>query len=301
MKLSVIIIIYNMDREIRRAVQSLSRQYQQGVEDLDYEVLIFDNGSPTPPDADWIASLPPEFHYEFLEDAHPSPARAINYGVEKSKGDVVSIMIDGAHVVTPGTLSMAMKAFKIFDEPVVATRYFFMGPKLQNESVLEGYCQDVEDKLFERINWPEDGYRLFEVGVPLKGDVKRITWFDKILESNCLFMRKSLFDDIGGADLRFDIAGGGFLNIDMYRVACEHEGVTPVFLIGEGSFHQFHGGTTTNVDPEEREKRVAVYMEQYQKIRGGKLTPTTKNVHFIGHLPTQDSKIHRLLLPYNKV
>ena len=48
MKLSVILISYDMAREIPRTLQSLSRGYQQGALDLAYEVLLVDNGSPEP-------------------------------------------------------------------------------------------------------------------------------------------------------------------------------------------------------------------------------------------------------------
>ena len=32
----------------------------------------------------------------------------------------------------------------------------------------------------------------------------------------------------------------------IYKRSCDTTGVTPVQLIGEGSFHQLHGGATTN-------------------------------------------------------
>ena len=46
MKLSVILIAYDMAREIPRTLQGLSRTYQHGAQELDYEVILVDNGSP---------------------------------------------------------------------------------------------------------------------------------------------------------------------------------------------------------------------------------------------------------------
>ena len=86
--------------------------------------------------------------------------------------------------------------------------------------------------------------------------------------------------------------GGGFLNIDIYQRACKQEGTQPVLLIGEGSFHQLHGGTTTNVSPQQRDQRVVGYQDQYREIRGEDLQPSDKPVFFLGHLPTLESKIH---------
>ena len=54
LRLSVIVLAYEMTREIPRTLCSLSRTYQEGAADLDYEVLLIDNGSPVPLDpATW--------------------------------------------------------------------------------------------------------------------------------------------------------------------------------------------------------------------------------------------------------
>ena len=38
--LSVVVVFYNMRREADRTLHSLSRAYQQGIDDLDYEVIV---------------------------------------------------------------------------------------------------------------------------------------------------------------------------------------------------------------------------------------------------------------------
>jgi glycosyltransferase involved in cell wall biosynthesis len=291
-KLSIVVVAYNMRREIPRTLQSLAASYQLDCAELDYEVLVLDNNSSEPLDEQMVKSHGDNFHYHFLKDAPPSPAYALNYGAKHSSGEILCFMIDGAHLLTPGTFRMAMAAFRAFRNPVVLTRYFYMGPGSQNKSILEGYNQAEEDRLLASIGWPEDGYRLFEVGVPLQGRHPKITWFNKMIESNCLFLARSLFEAIGGAEERFDIAGGGFLNADLLSEATAVEGVTPVQLVGEGSFHQMHGGTTTNVTPEQRDARVQTYIEQYRQIRGHDLVTTDKDVYYLGHMPTHHSKIH---------
>ena len=45
MKLSVIVVRYGMQRELPRTLESLARDYQLDAADLDYEVLLVDNGS----------------------------------------------------------------------------------------------------------------------------------------------------------------------------------------------------------------------------------------------------------------
>jgi len=73
-----------------------------------------------------------------------------------------------------------------------------------------------------------------------------------MFESNCLFLKKSLFEKLGGVDEAFSFPGGGLINLDTFKRAVETPGVTPIQVIGEGSFHQLHGGLTTNSDPQER-------------------------------------------------
>lgn len=292
MKLSVILIVHDMVREIPRTLQSLLRSYQQQSAALEYEVLVIENGSKDRLDPKLVIQCGNNFHYHYLENPPPSPAYAMNYGAKHSTGEILCFMIDGAHLLTPGVFRLALGAFRAFDNPVVATRYFYLGPGAQNETILKGYCKQREDELLEKIQWPNDGYRLFEIGTPLQAHTPSISWFNKMIESNCLFMKRSTFEEIGGAEERFDIPGGGFLNIDMYREAVNVPDALPVQLIGEGSFHQLHGGTTTNVDPVERDNKVETYREQYRDIRGEYPSVSEKDVFFFGHLPTRHSKIH---------
>jgi hypothetical protein len=293
MKLSVLLMSYDMAREIPRTLRGLSRGYQHGGNDLDYEVILVDNGSPIPLDPDSWAGIDVPVRLISLKDASSSPARAINIALEEAVGEIICLMIDGAHLLTPGVFRMALASYAAFDNPVVATRYFWLGPDAQNESIVQGYSKEVEDQLLRDIGWPDDGYRLYEIGTPLRAGPENINWLNRMFESNCLFMRRSLFKAQGGADERFDLPGGGLINSDIFKRAADETGVTPVQLIGEGSFHQLHGGTTTNVSAEKRNARVLQFMEQYKQIRGHDKLMTDKKFHFMGHLPTTASKIHR--------
>jgi glycosyltransferase involved in cell wall biosynthesis len=293
-KLSIIVVCYNMRREIPRTLRSLQRDYQQDGATLDYEVLVIENGSSDPLKPGSVERFGDNFHHAYLADAPPSPAYAVNEGVRRSSGDILCIMVDGAHLLSPGVLANARRVFRAYEHAVVATRYFFLGPGQQNDTILRGYNQAREDALLEQIHWPEDGYRLFQISSPLRFPGERqSTWFNKIIESNCLFMTRNTYADIGGCDERFTTPGGGFMNIDLFKRAAEHPASTLVLLIGEGSFHQVHGGTTTNVTPEHRDAEVARYGQQYEAIRGKPFSATSAPFHYFGHLPNEASKIHR--------
>ena len=297
MKLSVIVIAYDMAREIPRTLQGLARSYQHGAAALDYEVLLVDNGSPSPLEASDFGHIDVPLRLIRIDDAHPSPAAAINLAARQAAGEIVCLMIDGAHLLTPGVFKLMLTAFRAFDQPVVGTRYFYMGPDEQNTSIAAGYDKAEEDRLLRVIDWPHDGYRLFEVGAPLRAGPDVISWINKMFESNCLFMHRALFDAIGGADERFDLPGGGFLNLDLYKRACDAPGVVPVQLLGEGSFHQLHGGTTTNVSMEARRKQTETYRRQYITLRQSEELMTNKDVYYLGHQPTLASKIARKTYP----
>jgi glycosyltransferase involved in cell wall biosynthesis len=292
MKLSVILIAYDMAREIPRTLQGLARTYQTIGETLDYEVLLIDNGSPEPLDPASFEHIDVPVKLIRIDNAHASPAQAINYAAEQAQGELLCLMIDGAHLITPGVFDLALSADRAFSNAVSGVRYFFLGPDEQNISINQGYSKDEEDRLLEKIQWPNNGYDLFDIGSPLRAGAQNITWFNRMFEANCLFLKRELFVHIGGVDESFDSPGGGFLNLDLYKRACDAPGVVPVQLVGEGTFHQLHGGTTTNVSMEKRVAKTEEYRQQYRAIRGHDQLMTDKDVHFLGHLPTQGSKIH---------
>ena len=66
-----------MRREAERTLHSLSRAYQQEIDDLDYEVIVVENGSSDDQrlGEDFVRGFGPEFRYLDLgADAKPSPA-----------------------------------------------------------------------------------------------------------------------------------------------------------------------------------------------------------------------------------
>lgn len=288
--LSVVVVFYNMSREARRTLLSLSRGYQREVEDLDYEVIVVDNGSS--PDqrltVDEVRSYGPEFHLlDMGTEADPSPIRALNAGIALARGTNLALMIDGAHVLTPGVLHHGMVALEAYRPAVVATQQWYVGPGQQDEMVREGYDGAVEDALFERIQWPVDGYRLFEIS----HFIGERDWFDGIIESNCVFVSRKLIEQVGGFDERFSMPGGGYANLDLFERLTLAPGVSAASILGEGSFHQFHGGTTTNVvDEVQHRERIASYGEHFAELRGRRLLGTDRPIKYVGALAPSAAK-----------
>ncbi len=286
--LSVIAVFYNMRREAARTLHSLSRSYQQGVEELDYEVIVVENGSEPGEQLgeEFVRSFGPEFSYlDLASEASPSPAPAVNHGIAASSGRNVAVMIDGAHVLTPGVLRYGMLGLSTYEPAVVTAKQWYVGPGQQPQTVAGGYNRDVEDRLFDQINWPKDGYRLFEIGHFI-GDRD---WFDGEWESNCIFVPRTLVDQVGGMDDSFSTAGGGFANLDFFERVSGTPGVTLVTMLGEGSFHQVHGGTTTNeTQPVEL---IRSYEEQYEKLRGRRFRVPWQRTYYLGSIPPAAGRI----------
>lgn len=283
--LSVVVVVYNMAREAPRTLHSLSAGYQRHIKPDDYEVIVVDNGSNPPLDPKVIEGLAGNFRLIRIDDASPSPAQAINRGLAEARGEVVGVMIDGARIATPGLLHFARHGAKLYDRAVVATLGWYLGYDLQSWAVTAGYDQLREDALLDSIDWPSDGYRLFEIGTMDESSVDG--WFQPISESNALFMRRELWELLGGLDERFDAPGGGLLNLDTFRHALECPDTELVILLGEATFHQLHGGISTNAPPDRQLDNWNRWAGQYASIRGRpyEVLPPKHPRTYIGTLP----------------
>ena len=175
-----------------------------------------------------------------------------------------------ASMASPGLLHHGLKALQDHPGGIVATVGFHLGSERQSLAALSGYNQAREDELLASINWQTRGYRLFEIAATAGS--AGAAWFGAISESNAPLLGKDTYDALGGFDPAFDIPGGGLVNLDFFRRAVRDQTIPYVMLIGEGTFHQFHGGVTTSksVREVEADGRTTFdrYAAQYEAIRG---------------------------------
>ena len=281
--ISFVVVAFNMARELPRTLMSLTREYQQKCTGIDYEVLVVDNGSTPPFGEKRVNAYGSYFRYIYLNDAPPSPAYALNYGVEHSRGKIVCSMIDGARIASPGIVYLAAAAFRAFNTPTVSVAGWHLGPDFQVRSVTEGYDQSAEDSLLKQIGFPSHGYRLFDIAV-FAGSCRE-GWFLPMGESNAIFIRKDAYIELGGYDERFDLPGGGLLNPDFFRRAVLRETGENIMLLGEGTFHQVHGGVATNKSEIDLQVSLAKWNDQYLAIRGEKFESPQKPFMYFGGVP----------------
>ena len=277
-RLSVVVVTYDMERELPRTLRSLASPYQAGIEPSDYEVIVVDNGSPTPVDPETAAEFPGRLRVLRIDDALPTPARAANLGVGSAQGDLVGLLIDGARIASPGLLSGALLASRLAETPVVAALGWHLGPTRQMSAAETGYDPAAEDQLLADTGWEDDGYRLFSVSTLAASSSRG--WFGPMGESNALFMRGSTWDELGGLDPSFALRGGGLSNHDLYRRACELDKAQLIVLLGEGTFHQIHGGAATSGKIGWEEMN-----DEYERLRGCRYAPPAKKSLYFGTMP----------------
>jgi len=239
---SLVVVCYEMSRELPRTVLSLSPPYQRDCSAAGYEIVVVDNGSARPPVPADFAHLDANVRVLRCSRPSPSPARAINEGLAAARGDLIGVWIDGARLASPGLVAACVSAAGLHARAVIATMNYQLGPQLQFDAAEKGYDQAEEDRLLAAIGWPADGYRLFEIATT----ELRHGFRGPMLESNALFLSRGLWAELGGYDELFVEPGGGAVNPDTFIRANELPGTQLIRIAGEGTFHQFHGGQSTS-------------------------------------------------------
>lgn len=270
--LSLVLMVYKMRRQAKNTIRSLLPGYQRGVSASDYEVIIVENESAEMLEPDFISSLPANFRYIRRSEARQTPVYAVNEAAALARGRYIGIMIDGARLITPGVVDGILRAHKVIDNAVVSVPGYHIGSELQQLAAESGYDEEQDARLLASIDWQTDGYRLFRIscfsGACVNG------FFLPSSESNCLTMPIGIWKNLGGLDERYNLRGGGMVNLDLYKRACEHPLTQHVVLPGEGTFHQFHGGVTTGGEPTAtRDAFIEQIKAQYRELRGEEFRP----------------------------
>lgn len=294
-RLTIVVVFHNMRREAERTLYTLSTNYQVDVSSDDYEVITIDNGSMQPLEAAHVHEFGPNFKYHFFKTESVSPASAINFGVGSADSEFIAVIVDGARMVTPGLVRESLRALQSFTNPFVCALAWHLGPDVQNLTILEGYDQAEEDRLLESVNWRNSGYHLFKISVLaqsssigfLGGMPSECSWFA---------MPRSDFIQMGGYDERFHSPGGGLVNHDFLSRVLSRSKTCPVVILGEGSFHQIHGGVATNVPLSEHP--VAAFKAEYLRIHGRPYKhATTTTPYYMGVIPASARKFITPVIP----
>jgi len=272
-----------MRREAERTLFSLSPAYQLGVTSEDYEVIAIDNGSCAPLDAGAVTTHGPNFRYRYHATSSVSPVAAVNLGAKMARGEALAVIVDGARMASPGLVRLTLDALRLSERPFICALAWHLGPDVQNFSIKAGYCQAAEDELLAEAGWREDGYRLFSVSVIAPSSRGG---FLGHFPSECswLAMKRADFEAMGGFDPRFQSPGGGLCNHEFRNRAVTWSGTRAISLLGEGVFHQVHGGVATNTDPERHP--FGEFSAEYRALFGTDfVSAPVPDPFYFGHMP----------------
>jgi hypothetical protein len=138
-------------------------------------------------------------------------------------------------------------------------------PPVISDELVRGHSRKEEDRLLDSVDWRRNGYLLFTISTPAASVGDRGFTLE-VRESNCFALRRATFLAARGFDERFRSPGGGLVNLDLFKRFVEDPKLTPVCLLGEATFHQFHGGVATNVEMQEHPWET--FAAEYEAIRG---------------------------------
>ena len=279
-RLSLIVIGYNMARELPRTVRSLSPALQRDIAADDYEIIVIDNGSTQDFEIEQLQQLGGNISTHRMLNATPSPVPAINYGLALAQGDLIGVWVDGARMASPRLLATALDAAQLHRRPIIGTLAFHLGPDVQGKSVERGYCQEVEDQLLASVDWVADPYRLFEISV--FASASKAGWFTIPAETNALFLTREHWNSLGGYEPAFVSPGGGLANGDTWSRACSDTSGRIILLLGEATFHQFHGGVATGAAAQS--PVFQQFRDEYVRIRQRPYAVPTGTPLFLGQL-----------------
>jgi glycosyltransferase involved in cell wall biosynthesis len=288
-KLSIIVMSYSMPRQTLNTVYSLSSQYQQNVNEDEYEIFVVENASANNIDEAELKKLGSNINYLLRQEQSKSPVFAINEAATRVRGKNLAIMIDGARVATPGIVRSTLDAFNIDKNSVISVPGYHLGSEPQQHAVKHGYCENSEKALLDSIKWPTNGYQLFDIAC-FSGSSAEYGLLHNVPESNFLAMSKRNFFAIGAYHPGFNDYGGGYANLDIFKRAIENISGKKFLLLFEGTFHQFHGGATTGGDVGDRGKLLQSLTEQYCFIRGEEYQAPQTNFEVLGPFNTRCSR-----------
>jgi hypothetical protein len=281
-RLSIIIVVYNMPRQAMNTLSTLAVPFQKNVHIDDYEVIVIENRSAHTLNADDVHDLGNNFHYFLRDESSVSPVPAVNFGFGKARGELIGLIIDGARMVTPRVVEYALLAFQLTKHALVMVPGYHLGEQDQKFHLDSGHTEEKEIVKLQELHWQENGYRLFQYAAWSSSNQRG--YLQPMQECSCVFASAKNFAAIGYADTRFDLPGGGSINLHIYRSL----GLLPhsqLFVLpGEGSFHQFHGGVTTQQfrDNDARQHLLKKFDQQLDDIWGGQFKALTREPMMLG-------------------
>lgn len=202
MRLSVIIVNYNVASELDQCINS----FKKVIGGIKYELIVIDNFS-TERDIKDLKEKYPDVRFEFLE-RNLGFGLANNYGVSIARGSYLLLLNPDTVLcedfVTPITDFMAR------NQNVGACAPMLMYPKGKYQNSCGprlGFLYETAEA-FMLINFYRKLYRKFYLGK--RANIIRVGW----LSAACMLIKREVFNKVGGFDLKYFL---NYEDIDLCR------------------------------------------------------------------------------------
>lgn len=104
MLLSIVIPHYNIPKEL--LMQCIESIMAQGMPQEEYEIIIVDDGSVTPPE--WIGDTYKEKNIRLISNAHGGPGAARNKGIEEAQGKYIQFVDADDYLLVNGQMKQCL-------------------------------------------------------------------------------------------------------------------------------------------------------------------------------------------------
>jgi hypothetical protein len=282
-KLSIFVIVNQMTEQALNTIYSLSSHHQEDVTEQDYEVIVLEIPSSRPLDKNRLYKMGRNIRYHILDEKEESVAFAVKEGIKLTHSKFISIITDGGMVVTPGVVRAILDAIRLNGNAVVAVPAYDISVDTRKMPVRGSHNLVAQTHLLNSIHWKEDGYRLFDIGIP-RNSSNGVGYFLNITESSFLTLPKRLFEAIGIYDEYSHFEGSGYSNLVIFNRVCEQEN-TPIYLaLFEGTFSQYHNRDKTGLGNGSGRNFLSTLARKVPGIQGEGFAISGRRFEVIGRL-----------------
>src|SRR5687767_1804583 len=116
-----------MPEQARRTLYTLSSEYQREAPAADYEVIVVENASERLLGREAAESSGPNVRYFLRHDASHTPVSAMNFAASQARGTMLGVLVDGARLLSPGIVRLALMARGAAENAVVAVPGYHLG------------------------------------------------------------------------------------------------------------------------------------------------------------------------------
>ena len=257
----IVVGAHNMPSQVRRTLISLTPTYQASrLENI--HICLIDNSLSSHVIHQDLNFSPWTFEFSSIPFSNKPIHHLIDTRIKSSSEDIVGVLIDGARLVSNQVIDHACHIITLSPFNIVSVPNYQLGSCMQMRNPL-AVDDKFNEKLLKSINWPHsncsDLIRISSMESHAGSDIP-------LFETNCLFVSRYLYNLVGGFDYSFRRSDGGFASADLFSRLVNLSNSRLYILHKEGSFHQFHGGTTT-ADAYKTEKLLKEMTREYLAIR----------------------------------